>query len=189
MSEEDLEEKVKTMLNSFNDQQRMLFAYSCCMRVYPNYVFFCKEENWGDTTPFEEALVTIKSYCLNKTFISDVSSLAGLVEENIPDVDDFEETVYAWFAQDAGICIHSALEYIRYKTLKNLLMVSEFCLTIVRDYLENIKEVEDVESHKLFKREIKKQIDDLKLISEAQIDDKLLVELTSFNNGKSNINL
>lgn len=179
-----------------NPQKQMAFAYSACYRMFPNYQHFYRTQMWGDEYCLIEALEIIQKFILAEMVEFDKAKLLSAIDNNTPNSDNFSNA-FSTYAQEAALAT--------YYTVNNLLNVNveelSWPLVISRDtvdgYIINIegyKYDEEFESkvnnHWMMQREILKQESDFAYLDEVKnVTHESLEILTSFNGGKSNIDV
>lgn len=179
-----------------SEEKQIAFAYSACIRMFPNYRHFSKKVGWGDVKPFEESLKRIRDYILlakahdNEKLLEQLYSL-------IPDSEDFSDQTCS-YAISSGSAI--------YYTLKNIGGVNptelSWSLVLSRDtvdaYVQTVSPIsvleenyeQSIAGHPLMLRELNKQELDFKhLLSIDHLNTVELDDLIKFNADKSNIDL
>ncbi|MDP4151298.1 MAG: DUF416 family protein [Bacteroidota bacterium] len=96
-------------LKDLDSTKQMTFAYLTCERLYPNYVNFSRQYNFGDPEILKDALDRIYRYLLYKEIDKEkLILLIKEVEENTPEPGDFD-SILASSALDACTAIIESL--------------------------------------------------------------------------------
>lgn len=187
-------------LKELDFTKQKTFAYLTCERLYPNYLFFSENYDFGNQNILREAIdflyLNLFETNLDKTKIN---SLVKKVEENTPDTSDFS-TIYVSSALDACTCILDSLHFLLDKDFLKLTYISSCATDTVDMYIQEIENIElsdkdfrhKVDSHPLMKKEFEMQSGIIAFLSNSKnIDHEDIQTLLRLqeNNKKSNINL
>ncbi len=180
--------------------KQVVFAYLTCERLYPNYVYFSNNFNFGDSDILREAIDFVYANLFkvspNK---NDVNSLIERVEKLLPDTGEFD-TIFVSSALDACSCVLHTLSFMIDKQPSEL----KHILTCATDTVDMyVREIEDISAsdkdfmrkvyeHPLMRREISIQQGIIVFLSSSRSldynDIQTLLNLQD-NNGKRNLDL
>jgi len=194
------------LLEKLDYTKQLAFAYLTCERLYPNYIYFSKNFNFGDKATLREAINFIHRALLRSELSTDflseqeISTLLHNVDLNTPFPHNFA-TITASSALDACAVISETLEFLLDKNESRLNAIST-CATDTVDMF--VQERDDLDfntdagfekkifNDELMQREIHIQkgiIEYLSKIGRLELlDVNNLIEL-QHNNGRSNIDL
>lgn len=177
---------------------RIAFGASCCERLLPNYKKFVEEEKWGNYKFLEDTLEEIWSYICGKELIDDrIMMLAKRCYEVTPDADEFS-SIYTSFAIDAGGAVYETLRSCLDKGVKHIVDVASFARDTVDMYIQETDNMDysDIDfeykilNDQLMQNELKKQLDDLELLSKQKQGSLQFFKSFRLNvKGKSNIKI
>lgn len=180
-----------------SSEKQLAFAYSACQRMLPNYQAFYKDAGWGDFECLEIALKEIREYILGNSQVKDQSPLLARIHKNIPDSDDFPN-VSASYAQMAGSSVYYALNNLYNVNIEELSWAPVLSRDTVDAYVLEVENLEAMDkeleskifSHSVMQRELKKQESDfLLLLHIKSLTVDTILQLTEYNNGRSNIDI
>lgn len=122
-------------LEQLDYKAQLTFAYLTCKRLYPNYVYFSKNYNFGNTAPLNNSLIYICDVLLDSENENYVREHFSLIETNTPSPEKFH-TVLASSALDACTAIMETLEFIIDKKFRRILDISTFATDSVDMYIQ-----------------------------------------------------
>lgn len=115
------------LLNDLNQLQfahQLAFGYLTCERLYPNYLAFSKNYNFGNPLVLQAAISYIKSGIFNGIVDGDIiEDHALLVDAELPYPENFP-TILASSALDAGTAIHETLLFMLDRNISHLSSLS-----------------------------------------------------------------
>ena len=179
-------------------KKQIAFAYSACIRLFPNYLYFNKKLNWGDSKVLLQSIDIIKEFILNNNILKyDIDILLLNIMKIIPDSDEFPTPISS-YGQMAASAIYYTINNLKRMEIENL----AWALVLARDTVDlfvkvelklNVRENDFrnlIAQNFFMKRELQKQEEDYELLLISNdVSSRLLEKLTDFNNGKSNIDL
>jgi uncharacterized protein YjaG (DUF416 family) len=197
-----MEAEIIKLLEQFDYKKQLLFAYLTCERLYPNYVYFSKNFNFGDSKILREAIDFIYNALLNSDSlaIKDIPEHLREIDINTPFPHHFQ-TIIASSALDACTAIMETINFIVDKKANRLIDISTFATDTVDMYIgdkENLDFNSDPEfenkiaNNPLMKRELNIQtgiITYLSAIDKIELLDINYLLHLQFNDNKSNIDL
>ena len=182
-------------LEPLPNRLRVAFGLSCCERMFPNYVAFKREVQWGDEQPLRKALDELWKYVEGETLPhTQVSNLINECESVAPDSESFS-ALLTGSAQDACFAICSVLDYILQENPERIAQTSAFAIDTIDLYVQELENMapsspgleERIRLHPLMQSEIARQYADLELL--AGYPDLGLLKAHWRAPGKSNIEL
>jgi uncharacterized protein len=84
-----MDNKQRDKLFNLSPTHRIAFAASCAERLFPNYVAFSRDANWGNPRQLREALDAVWSHLLGNPLTP--SAARKLIKQCEPFVPDTEE--------------------------------------------------------------------------------------------------
>jgi uncharacterized protein len=183
------ENKIKSDLSSLSFKKQLVFAASCCERLLPFYFAFTKIENWGNPTLLRNALDKIWEIAKTEEFSKDeIAELSKYCEASTPDSNDFS-SIYTYQAQNACIVISLTLDFCEMRENSFLVDVARILYESVEMYLDIVNDPE-LKAHAsdsrfdkwiltapMLQAEIKYQQEDLKFLSETELDNTLIEQM------------
>lgn len=182
-------------------KKQLTFAYLTCERLYPNYVYFSANFQFGDSSILPTAIDFVLSCILNERIDTPLAKkLLFIVEKNTPDTEDFD-TIFVSSALDACTSIAETLDFLIDKQCSRLKDISTFATDSVDMYIQEIESLDyntdkyfqtKIDSHPLMQKEMAIQTGIINyLISSKSIDleDINVLLILQGNNRKSNLNL
>lgn len=197
------EDDVVKELNQLSQQHKVVFAASCCERLFPNYVVFSKKVDWGNVTLLRKALDFIWDSISNLDYDkSIVDKYIRMVGNITPDADDFSDPLVS-AALDASCAISLSLQCLQSGSTNYAADVASLAVDTVDMYLRELLELEfgqlepadldyKVLTHPFMIREMENQKMDLTFLQNLTLldpDTIQRIQTRSFNNGVSNIGL
>jgi uncharacterized protein len=200
-------EKLRKELEELPPLHRVAFAASICERLFFNYVFFVKRNNWGNPSLLKAALDEIWQVIEGKTV--DAEALYQLEEDCAaisPDADDFCDT-YSFEAQETVIALCNTLRLCLDPTPDRAIGVAEVTEEVLHGAVlfekedvnpewSNVTPFEEQEKeiskHPFTVREMAKQNEDLQRLKEIDTLDREFLDWLRYSNnndGKSLIDL
>lgn len=183
------ENKIQGILLNLHFKSQVIFAASCCERLLPFYFAFSKVENWGNPTLLQNALDKIWEIAKTGHFSSDeLTDIAQFCEASIPDSEDFKSP-YTGLAQNACIAVCATLDFCISSDVPILVSIAQTAFETVESYLDIVNDpILDVhaadsrfdkwiETAPMLLAEIKYQLEDLKLLSETELDNTLIEKI------------
>jgi len=190
------------LLEKFDYKKQLAFAYLTCERLYPNYVYFSNNFEFGSKFILRSAIDFIHSSLLMNIAPnqSEIESNLKKVDLNTPDTEDFS-SIFVSSALDSCTAILETLGFMLDKNSARLYDISSFATDTVDMYIEirdNLDFNTDAQfDQKIFddplmRREIKVQEGIISYLNEIDtLESYDLNNLLSLqnNNNKSNIDL
>lgn len=189
------------ILEQLNFSKQAAFAYLTCERLFPNYVYFSHNFDFGKPTILREAIDFLYLNIFEKNPDENkINSLSKKIEENTPDPGEFE-TGLASSALDACAALYHSLLFLTSKDFSNISYISTSATDSVHMYIQEVDDLdfntdklfqEKIDNHPLMKREISIQKGIITFLSNSKKldygDIQTLLTLQD-NNKKSNLNL
>jgi len=188
-------------LNNLEFKKQLIFAYLTCERLYPNYVLFSANFQFGDSSILRTAIDFVLSCILNDSIDNPLANKFLLaVEKNTPDTEDFD-TIFVSSALDACTSVAEALDFLLDKQYSRLKDISTVAIDSVHMYIQELESLDfntdkdfqiKIDSHPLMQREVAIQTGIINYLSTRKsIDLEDINTLLSLqeNNGKGNLNL
>jgi uncharacterized protein YjaG (DUF416 family) len=110
------------LLNQFDIRRQLTFAYLACERVYPNYVYFSENYNFGNSEILREAIDYIYETIFNisNTDNKKIDNYLEEIHQNTPHTNNFT-TFYATIAMYSGGVIYESINLLK-KTPNSLIL-------------------------------------------------------------------
>ena len=188
------------ILEQLDLNKQAAFAYLTCERLYPNYVYFSTNFNFGNPAILRQAIDFLHLNIFKKNPDKNiVNTLIKEVEKNTPNTEDFS-TSFVSSALDTCTCILDSLDFLIDKDFSKIISISTYAKDTVDMYIreiENIKAVDKnfvqkVNNHPLMSREIAIQEGIIAFLGNSKNFDyediQTLLHLQQ-NNKKSNLDL
>ncbi|MFT3677221.1 MAG: DUF416 family protein [Chitinophagaceae bacterium] len=188
-------------LNSLEFKKQLIFAYLTCERLYPNYVYFSANFQFGDSSVLRTAIDFVLGCILNEGIDKPLAKKFLLtVEKNTPDTEDFD-TILVSSALDACTSIAETLDFLIDKQESRLKDISTVATDSVDMYIQELESLDfnadkdfqtKIDSHPLMQREVAIQTGIINYLSSRKsIDLEDINTLLSLqeNNGKGNLGL
>lgn len=175
----------KTILK-LSDRKKQLFGLLCAKRLYPNYHFFKKKENWGDDIFIKEILERVKKQIINPNNNKvNYSYLLNKIDKIIPYPEDFDN-ISVSHALDASVIVENLLNFILTKDKKYIMFIPVSCIDTIYMHIQDKYSLydEETEHHELFQSEINVQKKHLEyLVNLKKLDsDSINIFLDTFQN-------
>ena len=187
-------------LEALDFTKQLTFAYLTCERLFPNYVYFAENFDFGEPTILREAIDFLYLNIFEKNIDKNkIDFFVKKVEKNTPDTEDFS-TIFVSSALDVCTCILDSLDFLADKQLSHLKSILSYATDSVDMYVREIENIEasdkdfmkKVNEHPLMKKEISVQQGIIAFlcntISPDYGDIQTLLHLQD-NNNKSNLGL
>lgn len=188
-------------LKELDFNKQLAFAYLACERLYPNYVYFSQNYNFGNPAILREAIDYLYENLFNKkVYKTKIGSLIKKVDKNIPDPANYD-TVLASSALDAGTAIIESLNFLVDGSGSRLDDISTMATDTADMYIQEIESLDyntdssfqkKIDTHPLMTTEITTQkgiIDFLTHSKDIDIEDIQTLLLLQENNKKGSLNL
>ena len=182
---QDIADRTKPLTQT----EKLAFAYSVCVRLYPHYEYFSNLESWGNPATLQSAINTIRQILLRQTSRSSLKQLLEELEEVTPDTEDFTGAACS-FALNSCCAILDTLTFIIDKNERAISIVATYARDTLDFYIQEIRDLAPNDPH----RE-RKIVEDPYMIAEVEhmrttidllhkadpLTEKLLDELTEGN--------
>lgn len=154
---------------------RLAFTAFCAERLFPNYVAFSQETNWGDAKVLREALDEVWRILLGKVVKKErIAKLMALCDQVTPDTEDFD-SIYASPALDATNAVYTTLMCVTDCTIQKAVEVAGYVRDTVDMYVQELEDLDyndphfekKILQHPLMVKELKKQREDLSVLKKA----------------------
>lgn len=166
--------EILDLLSQMDDKARLAFGLSCAERLYPNYLAFHEEQQWGNPEAIRKALdlgwQVLDGESLER---SELIKTAGMVDSIIPDADDFC-TILVSSAMDAAIAAKRILQFTDNHDVESIAEIASLCRDTIDMYVsgrgselfETVMSSEQIMIHPLMQEELRRQREDaLELVS------------------------
>jgi uncharacterized protein YjaG (DUF416 family) len=188
-------------LKSLDFIKQLSFAYLTCERLYPNYVFFSENNNFGNPLVLRESI----DYLFNNLFQvefnqQEIEILIKKVDSNTPEPGDFD-TLLASSALDACTSLLDSLNFVIDKDFSRIENISTYATDTVHMYVQEIEDLDfnndpdfdgKIYRHPLMKKELTIQSGIINFLMRRKSFDRedlqTLLNLQE-NNSKGNLNL
>lgn len=129
-------------LKDLDFTKQLAFAYLTCERLYPNYVYFSDNYNFGTPIILREAIDFLYQNIFEKNpDKAKINSLVKKIEKNTPDTEDFT-TIFVSSALDACTCILDSLDFLIDKDFSRIKSISTYATDTVDMYIREIENIE-----------------------------------------------
>lgn len=188
-------------LEELDFPRQLAFAYLTCERLYPNYVYFSNNFDFGNPDILKEAIDFLYLNIFKKNPNKNkINNLIKEIEKNTPDTEDFT-TTFVSSALDACTAIGDSLDFLVDKDFLRVKCISTYGTDTVSMYIQELNNLDfnkdkafqqKIDSHPLMKREVSLQSGIISFLSKSKtFDFGDLQTLLQFqeNNKKSNLDL
>jgi uncharacterized protein YjaG (DUF416 family) len=183
-------------LQKVNFKKQLVFAYLTCARLYPNYVYFSKNYNFGNPEKLGESITYIQNNIFQyRVNILTIKALLKNLEQVTPSPENYD-TVLVSASLDACNVIFETLNFLVDKDLQRLRDISVMATDSADMYIQEIEDLDfnndkdfqlKINSHPLMKRELIMQqgiISYLSSINDLEPGDlQTLIQLQDNNKG------
>lgn len=129
-----IKELAQLKKNTF--QKQSAFAYLCCERVYPHYVYFFNNYSFGNIEVFRTAIDTVYNSIFNQSDMQKVELLLQQIDINAPVPGNFT-TFYASVAMNAAGVIYESVNLIKQKDVSRILDdISTMCTNAIDLFIQ-----------------------------------------------------
>ncbi len=191
--------QLASMLIDLTPLQRVAFSLFCCERLYPNYVYFSKKFNWGDSTVLRDALDQMWKYLEGDDVSDRVDELTAKCNEITPNTEDFD-SIYVSSALDSASTTILLLQLVKDDKVDTVVEIASLCNDTVDMYVQELDDMPPNDSeldnkileHPFMQREIEQQRKDIELLNKANLSDTAELEILKIKKiklEKSNIDL
>jgi uncharacterized protein YjaG (DUF416 family) len=181
--------------------KQLTFAYLTCERLFPNYVYFSRNYNFGNPDVLREAIDYLYLNIFEKHFDKiKIKNLTKKINSNTPDPGEFS-TVLASSALDACATISESLDFLVDRKILKLKNISTYATDTVDMYIQHIEALDfnknknfqlKIDNHPLMKKEIEIQTGIISFLSHSRTLDfgdlQTLIQLQE-STKKSNLDL
>jgi hypothetical protein len=191
-------------LNKLKDldfAKQMAFAYLTCERLFPNYVYFSNNFDFGSPAILREAIDFLYQNIFEKNPDKNkINLLAKKVEKNTPDTENFS-TNFVSSALDACTAVLESLDFLVDNQFSRMKDISSFATDTVYMYIQYIDKLDfnidkgfqqKIDNHPLMQKEVAIQLGIITFLSKSRAFDygdiQTLLHLQQ-NNKKSNLGL
>src|SRR5262249_693934 len=185
-----MDNKQRDKLFNLSPTHRIAFAASCAERLFPNYIGFSRNANWGNPQQLRDALDAVWSHLLGNPLTP--SAARKLIKQCEPFVPDTEEVQADLVSDglDAGAAVLETLSSCiddnpqhaidasisATDTVDRHIQIVEGLDYTVMYFEERIAIEERIAKHPLMLREIKKQESDLQLLEHTPTINAALID-------------
>lgn len=188
-------------LKKLDFNKQLVFAYLTCERLYPNYVYFSQNYNFGEPSILRDAIDYLYSNLLENNFDKNtVDNLIKKVDKNTPDTEDFD-TAFVSSALDACTAVGDNLDFLIDKDFSRIKSIFSYAIDTVDMYIQEIESLDfnkdkyfqqKIDNHPLMQKELAIQQGIVTFLCNTKSIDygdiQTLLHLQE-NNKKSNLNL
>ena len=162
-------------LSTLPKTHRLAFTASCAERLFPNYVAFSRETNWGDAKVLREALDEVWKILSRQVVEKErIAKLMALCDQITPDTEVFD-SIYASLALDAANAVYTMLMCVTDCTVQKAVEVASYVRDTVDMYVQELEDLDyndphfekKILQHPLMAKELKKQRGDLSVLKKA----------------------
>lgn len=142
------------LLEKLDYNKQLTFAYLTCERLYPNYVYFSNNFDFGEKNALKKAINFIYDNLLISEFVNEEEIRAYItsIDINTPFPHNFE-TELASSALDACTSIEESLMFMIDKKVTRLNSISIFATDTVDMYIA-VRDARDFNSDKQFEQKL-----------------------------------
>ncbi len=125
-----------SQLKAMDISKQLAFAYLSCERVYPNYVHFSNNYNFGRPGILRTAIDVVYDGVFNKIETSKIDSLLEEVDADVPFPEHFN-TFYATIAMYSGGVIYESVNLLKKTDISCIIDdVSGMCIDAVDLFIQ-----------------------------------------------------
>ncbi len=140
---DEFKKGIEFSLNNLNHLKKILFIAFTCEKMFPTYVKFSIEVNWGDSTIFEQCITMLYQIILGQRLgKEEVSKMLETFDAVIPGTIDF---VTASYATDSCIAMYEGLLYLQTKKIEHALNVSSTSINMIDMYVQDLLNLESTD--------------------------------------------
>ncbi len=126
MSGHEFEQELSKRLEKLPYHRQVEFALWICKRLYPEYEYFQKTEQWGNASLLAEGIAFIEKHQAGQAFdVTYVQRLVEAIYEVTPDMDDYGD-YHGSYALNAAIVVMEALRFVADREVEHLLEISTY---------------------------------------------------------------
>ena len=154
---------IEKQIEKLPESKGIDFALDICKRLLPEYQYFEKKHNWGDSQLLAQGIKFIETNRGNLNE-QEVNKMIAEIDAMVPDSDDFGD----WdgsYAQNASIAVLETLEFLVDRDVTHLKTVSTMMIDTVDFKIAEVNENiphEEVWRHPMMINEMKRQIETTK---------------------------
>ena len=139
-------ETIAEELRSLSHDEMLAYGLSCAERLFPNYLKFSRENNWGDSDALREALDSgWARLAQQESPTIDLELLQQRCAEAAPDTEAFEK--FASPGLDSAAAAYHLVKFLRNRDPEEISTIAHLCFETVEMYLRNsLFEAEDIRS-------------------------------------------
>lgn len=193
------EKVVLQELNSISIEGQRVFGALCCERLFPNYVAFQGEAQWGRAEPLRQALDLVWLDVSGQVVsLDEVRRLVGECEFVAPNSDDFDY-LRVTSAQDACFAICSLLDHVLNPEPDMIANIAKYATDSVDLFVQELENMrpdapnleEKILIHPLMQQELVRQAHDMEAIRQALAGQNSLANLAALrrNDEIGNLNI
>jgi uncharacterized protein YjaG (DUF416 family) len=126
MSGDEFEQILSKQFKRLPYHRQIGFALWICKRLYPEYEYFQKKEQWGNASLLAEGIAFIEKHQVAQAFdVTQVQRLVESIDEVTPDMDDYGD-YHGSYALNAAIVVMEALRFLADREVEHLLAISTY---------------------------------------------------------------
>ncbi len=155
------------LLKELDTTKQLTFAYLTCERLFPNYVYFSNNFDFGDPHILRDAIDYLYQNIFEiKTDYHKIELLINEVEKNTPDTEDFT-THFVSSALDACTTICDSLDFMVDKDFTRIETISLYATDTISMYIQEIENLnfiidkefqKKIDNHPFMQKELSIQI-------------------------------
>ena len=132
---------------SLSNRSKILFATLTCDILYPHYVAFQNQTNWGNDRPLLKGIGLLYKYVINSNsfFPNDIKQLISEIERVTPDTEDFENPLTS-FALNACTAVINSLQFLVDQDTKSVINVVTYARDTVDLFIYLKNDLDNVET-------------------------------------------
>ncbi|HMF70605.1 MAG TPA: DUF416 family protein [Flavitalea sp.] len=188
-------------LKQLDFTKQAAFNYLTCERLYPNYVYFSDNFDFGNPDALRIAIDYLYLNIFEKgPDKNKIKNLAKEVDKNTPDTENFT-TTFVSSALDACTAIGDSLNFLIQRNFLSIKNISTYATDTVSMYIQETESLDfskdndfkkKIDKHPLMQKEIAMQSGIISFLTNSKGFDfgdlQILLHLQE-NNKKSNLNL
>jgi uncharacterized protein YjaG (DUF416 family) len=143
--------------------KQLVFAYLTCERLFPNYVYFSNNFDFGNPHALREAIDFLyENLFVQKVDKIKINSLIKNIDTNIPEPADYD-TILASSALDACTAIIETLNFLTDKQTSRLNDISTMAIDTADMYIQDLENLDyntdtdfqkKIDTHPLMTKEV-----------------------------------
>lgn len=124
---DEFRDEVEGLLEALPNKGKILFAALTSQKLYPNYVAFENNNNWGNHQILEDAISSIFQYLINEDLFTnqEIKEMIDRVDLATPNTEDFPGILTS-FALDACASVLDTFQFIIDRDAKHIIDIATY---------------------------------------------------------------